>query len=300
MELRHLRYFHAVATHGHMTRAAAELGIQQPPLSQQIRALEDELGLALFARHPKGVALTDAGRLFLEDAQRILRDVEAARLRMARLASGVHGRLSVGFTSSAAAHRLTPEALRECRARHPDIALEIKEDNAAGLIEAVADLRLDCGLLRVPVARPAGLVFEQLLSEGVAVALPVGHALARKARVAVRDLRGEPLILVRRPGAPGLYANLLALCEKAGFAATVHAEVERMMTNLNLVAAGAGVSVVPQSMVGTHAHAIAYRPLAASSALAAPLTLVRRADANPGPVATFAALLREVARPWRA
>jgi DNA-binding transcriptional LysR family regulator len=300
MELRHLRYFHAVARHGHMTHAAAELGIQQPPLSQQIRALEGELGLSLFVRHPKGVTLTDAGRIFLEDAERILREVEGVRLRMERLASGVHGRLSVGFTSSAAAHRLTPEALRMCRARHPDIALEIKEDNAAGLIEAVAALRLDCGLLRVPVARPAGLSFEQLLSEGVSVALPVGHALARKARVAVRDLRGEPLILVRRPGAPGLYANLLALCEKAGFVPTVHAEVERMMTNLNLVAAGAGVSVVPQSMVGTHAHAIAYRPLAASSAHAAPHTLVRRAVANPGPVATYAALLREVARPWRA
>ncbi len=300
MELRHLRYFLAVAEHGHMTRAAGALGIQQPPLSQQIRALEDELGLALFTRHPKGVSLTDAGRMLQADAVRVLQGVESARERLAQLASGVRGRLAVGFTSSAAAHRLTPQALRECRARHPDIALVISEDNAAGLIEAVAEARLDCGLLRVPVARPPGLVFEELLTEGVAVAVPIDHRLARGRRaVRVEDLRDEGLILVRRSGAPGLYANLLALCERAGFVPRVVAEVERMMSNLNLVAAGAGVSIVPESMVGTHAHAVAYRPLAASASLSAPLTLVRRADDNPGPVRTFATLLHRVAQTWR-
>ena len=300
MELRHLRYFLAVAEHGPMTRAAGALGIQQPPLSQQIRALEDELGLALFVRHPKGVTLTDAGRMLQADAARVLHGVEAARERLAQLASGVRGRLAVGFTSSAAAHRLTPQALRECRARHPDIALVISEDNAAGLTEAVAGARLDCGLLRVPVARPPGLVFEELLSEGVSVAVPIDHRLARGRRaVRVEELRDEGLILVRRPGAPGLYANLLALCERAGFTPRVVAEVERMMSNLNLVAAGAGVSIVPDSMVGAHAHAIAYRPFAAAASLAAPLTLVRRADDNPGPVRTFTTLLRTVAKAWR-
>src|SRR5882762_4896335 len=103
MELRHLRYFQAVADAGHMTRAAAELGIQQPPLSQQIRALETELGLALFQRHAKGVTLTDAGRLFLADVRRILNDVTALQQRMAGVASGQQGVLAVGFTSSAAA-----------------------------------------------------------------------------------------------------------------------------------------------------------------------------------------------------
>ncbi len=298
MELRHLRYFQAVADHGHMTRAAAELGIQQPPLSQQIRGLETELGLALFTRHPKGVSLTDAGRLFQVDARRILGDVAALQRRMAQVAGGLQGELSVGFTSSAAAHRFTPEALRACRAQYPDIALVLGEDNAAGLIDAVAASRLDCGLLRVPVAQPPGLVFEPLLSEGVMVALPLDHRLAADParEVSVDDLRGEGLILVRRPGAPGLYANLLRLCEQAGFAPRIAAEVDRMMTNLNLVAAGAGVSVVPMSMAGTHAHAIAYRPLAGAGSLDAPLTLVHRGDVNPGPTATFIALLRRLAR----
>ena len=114
--------------------------------------------------------------------------------------------------------------------------------------------------------------------------------------VTVADLRDQGLILVRRPGAPGLYANLLLLCEQAGFVPRVVAEVDRMMTNLNLVAAGAGVSVVPMSMAGTHGHAIAYRRLAGADVLDAPLTLVHRGDVNPGPTATFIALLRRLAR----
>ena len=305
MDLRHLRYFVAVADSGHMTRAAAQLGIQQPPLSQQIRALENELGLVLFRRHPKGVALTDAGKVLLVDARRLLQDMATLERRMAGVASGRQGMLSVGFTSSAAAHRYTPEALRACRNQYPGIALDLSEANAAELTEAVATSRLDCGLLRVPVARPPGVLFEPLLQEGVVVALPLDHRLAqptpagRARRVRVADLRDEGLILVRRPGAPGLYANLLTLCEEAGFRPVIVAEVERMMTNLNLVAAGAGISIVPASMRGHHPNAIAYRPFAAGATLNAPLTLVHRGDVNPGPTGTFVALLRRLAADWR-
>jgi DNA-binding transcriptional LysR family regulator len=296
MDLRHLRYFVAVAEAGHMTRAAAQLGIQQPPLSQQIKALEGELGLALLHRHPKGVALTDGGRQLLGDARRILADVDAMRERMARVARGVKGVLNVGFTSSAAAHAFTPEALRECRSRYPEIELLMSEDNAADITDAVAAGRLHCGFLRVPVSRPDGVALQALLHEPAVVALPLDHRLARrKGPVALQDLHGEPVILVRRPGAPGLYANLLALCAKAGVEPRVVAEVARMMTNLNLVAAGVGVSVVPASMQGAHAHAIAYRPLARPARLDAPLTLAwRRADES-GPVGTFIALVREIA-----
>ena len=284
-----------------MTRAAAGLGIAQPPLSQQIRALEKRLGLALFQRHPKGVRLTDAGRLLLDDTRRLLLDVVALEQRMAGFASGRRGVLTVAFTSSAAAHPFTPQALRACRNEYPDIALALSENNAAEITEGVATARLHCGLLRVPVARPAGLVFEPLLHEGVVVALPLGHRLARTGpngrpkTLRLRELRDEGLILVRRPGAPGLYGNLLARCEKLGFRPRIVAEVERMVTNLNLVAAGAGISVVPASMQGTHPHAIVYCPLAASADLSAPLTLVHRAADDAGPTATFVQLLRRLA-----
>ncbi len=162
--------------------------------------------------------------------------------------------------------------------------------------------RLHCGLLRVPVARPEGLVFETLLREPVVVAMPSDHryALARAGKrtraLTLAQLCTEGIILVRRPGAPGLYADLLALCRAKGLQPRVVAEVDRMMTNLNLVAAGVGLSVVPASMTGAHPHAIHYCRLAGSGSLDAPLTLVSRAGEDNLPAVHFAALLRELAR----
>lgn len=299
MDLRHLRYFVAVAEAGHMTRAASALGIQQPPLSQQIKALEGELGLRLFQRHPKGVALTDAGQQLLDEARRLLADVAAMQQRLQGLARGERGRLRVAFTSSAAAHAFTPRLLRECRRRHPDIALEVSESSAAEITDALAAGRLHGGLLRVPVAHPPGLHFERLLTEPALLALPVDHPLLAGGRarpIAIHELRDEPLVLVRRPGAPGLYANLIALCEAAGFEPRIAAEVERMMSNLNLVAAGVGISVVPASMRGAHPDAVVYCPLADGARLDAPLTLAWRAAESLPAVATFVALARALAR----
>ncbi len=303
MELRHLRYFLAVAETGHMTRAAERLGIQQPPLSLQIKALERALGVALFHRHPKGVSLSDAGRLFEVEARRLLDDMTAMEQRMARVARGELGVLNVGFTSSAAAHAFTPEALRACRRAWPGISLSIREDHAAGITEAVATGRLHCGLIRVPVSQPGHLSFEVLLREPLLVALPLDHPLARernRARparaLALDELRDEGLVLVRQPGAPGLYANLLALCEAHGFRPRIAAEVERMGTSLNLVAAGAGIAVVPASMRGVHPGAVVYLPLADDIPLDAPLTLVHSSADASGPAAHFLKILRDTAR----
>ncbi|MCV0441220.1 MAG: LysR family transcriptional regulator [Hydrogenophaga sp.] len=301
MEIRHLRYFLAVAESGHMTRAAERLGIQQPPLSLQIKSLEKELGVTLFHRHPKGVSLSDAGRLFELEARRLVEDMAAMQQRMARVARGELGVLNVGFTSSAAAHSFTPEALRACRRAWPGIALSIREDHAAGITDAVEAGRLHCGLIRVPVSQPDSLTFETLLREPVLVALPGDHRLAGARRaLKLEDLHDEGFILVRQPGAPGLYANLLALCEVQGFRPRIAAEVERMVTSLNLVAAGAGIAVVPASMQGLHPHAVAYLPLAEGTPLDAPLTLVYRSADAVGPAAHFLKIARETARKARA
>ncbi|MCV2358342.1 MULTISPECIES: LysR family transcriptional regulator [Roseateles] len=297
MDLRLLRYFQAVAEEGHMTRAAARLGLQQPPLSQQIKALELQLGLQLFERHPKGVRLTEAGRLLQAEVAKILQDMADMQQRMARLAQGEQGRVALGFTSSAAAHRFTPAALRECRRRYPAISLELSEANAADITAAVLAHRLDCGLIRVPVSEPEELLFETLFREPVLLALPVDHPLLQgrppQPRLSLTDLDGEALILARRPGAPGLYANLLEQCRALGVTPRIAAEVDRMMSNLNLVAAGAGISVVPASMQGTHPEAIVYCPLKEADLLDAPMTLVRRRTQPAGAVATFLALLAE-------
>lgn len=305
MEFKQLRYFVAVAEAGHITRAAQHLGMQQPPLSQQMKNLEAKVGAQLLRRHPRGVSLTDAGKLLLEDARRVLADVDAMESRVALAASGLRGRLAISFTSSAAAHRYTPDVLRACRKSYPGIDLVLGEDNAAGIIEAVASARLDCGFLRIPTSAPEGVVFETLLREPVVVALPVGHhLLPQKAScklptLALEDLAGEALILVRRPGAPGLYGNLVKRCHERGFEPKITAEVPRMLTALNLVAAGAGVSVVPTSMQGTHPHTIVYCPLTDDIQLDAPLTLAYRAGELSGALAKFVELARRVARPGK-
>ncbi|MBU6441689.1 MAG: LysR family transcriptional regulator [Betaproteobacteria bacterium] len=304
MELRHLRYFLAVAETGHMTRAAEHLGIQQPPLSQQIRALERELSLELFTRHPKGVSLTEAGVQLRVEARRILDGVAALEKRMASVARGHSGLLAVGFTSSAAAHGFTPQVLRACRRDYPDIELQITEHNAAELIESVADGRLHCAFLRVPVTRPQGLRFEVLLSEPVVLALPIDHPLAERYAetepVPWQALDGQPLILTRRPGAQGLYGEWLELMQRRGLRVRVHAEVSRMMTNINLVASGAGISVVPASMQGAHRYAVTYRRVSEDFGLEAPITLAYREDHDSGVTSTFLALTRRSAQAQRA
>ncbi|MRD46387.1 LysR family transcriptional regulator [Caenimonas koreensis] len=298
MELKHLRYFVAVAEAGHITRAAARLGMQQPPLSQQIRALEKSLGTQLFDRHPKGVTLTGSGEMLLADSRRLLEEADAVKTRMRAVAAGHAGVLTIGFTSSAAAHIFTPRVLRECRQAYPHIALQIGEDHAAGLTEALATRKLHCAFLRVPVAKPPGVVFETLLREPVLAALPDGHALLAGAQRSLKleQLRDERFILVRQSGAPGLYANLLSLCEQQGFTPQVVHEVGRMTTALSLVAAGEGVTVVPASMQGVHPQAIGYRLLKSARSLDAPLTLAFREADYHGPLRSFIELVRQSAR----
>lgn len=302
MELRHLRYFVVVAEEGHFTRAAERLGMQQPPLSQQIRALEQMLGFDLFRRHPKGAALTAGGAAFLQEARAILENVDAAVVRATRASSGAVGRLSVGFTSSAAAHPFIPQLMRAYREAWPDVMLDFREGNAAELTEALVHDQLDVAFLRRPVDRPDALAFHRLLEEELLLVLPVGHPALPRTRsrrrpaVPLSALRDERFILVRRSGAPGMYAELVEACVQAGFVPNVAIEVERMLTNISLVAAGAGVSAVPASMQGFHDENVVYCSIKdAPPSLAAPLTLAWREDTQRPTVHHFIDLAREAA-----
>src|ERR1043166_4429954 len=165
MELRHLRYFLAVAEEKHITRAAERLGMQQPPLSQQIKALEAEIGIQLFRRVPRGVGLTSGGAAFLQEVRGILSGVEHAVIKASRAAHGLEGTLLVGFSTSAIAHRLVPDLIRAYRQAYPGVALDLSGGNAAELTEAVAKGAIHAAIFRKPVVQPADVIFHSLLEE---------------------------------------------------------------------------------------------------------------------------------------
>jgi DNA-binding transcriptional LysR family regulator len=305
MELRHLRYFLAVAEERHITRAAARLGLKQPPLSQQIRALEKELGTTLFTRLPRGVALTPAGQGLLEDARALLSGVERAASRARAAAMGQPGRISIGLTTSASLHPGVTRALRAYADAHAAVSLDLHANSAAGLTEALLREEVQVAIIRAAVARPADLVFEKLAQENMLIALPANHHLVKRrasgapAPISLRALAGERLILVRRHAAPGMYGNVLDACHRAGFAPLVVAEVEQMLTGINLVAAGVGISLVPASIREIRQQGIVYCPVLDAPSLVAPLTLVYRRDEAEPIVADFIELSRKLAKDKR-
>ncbi|MBL8517258.1 MAG: LysR family transcriptional regulator [Betaproteobacteria bacterium] len=287
MELRHLRYFVAVAEARTFTLAAARLGIQQPPLSQQIKMLETELGFSLFRRLPKGVELTVGGKVFLEEARRILANVERAGERAASAAQGKTGKLTLGFTTSVITHPLAPRMIGGFLKAYPDVQVEFREGSAASLIHAVANGSLDVGAVRTPVVRPEGVRFRTLLRESMLLVLPARHPIALAAgggktkdlpMLSLKALRNESFILARRTGAPGMFADLILACHRVGFEPKIAVEIEHMLSNIALVAGGLGVTAVPESMRGIHSSDVVYFKPKEAAMLSAPLTLVSRED----------------------
>jgi DNA-binding transcriptional LysR family regulator len=298
MELRHLRYVIAIAEEGTVTRAAARLRMQQPPLSQQLRDLERELGFPLFDRSRKGVEPTAAGAVFLEEARGVLAQAQRAKDRAVQAAAGFDGTLAIGFTSSAAMGRIAPEMIAAYQALYPRVRLTFSDGNAGTLTQAVLQSTLDLALVRTPVLSVPEIRCDKLLHEPLLVALSSSHPLARDASrrqrsLNLRALADEPFILVRRPGAPGMYANFVAACQAAGFVPRIAHEVESMLTNLLLVAAGVGLTVVPASMRGMHGELITYFRLRSPTQLSAPMTLLSRHDTRNPTVGNFLALAKK-------
>lgn len=298
MDLRHLRYFIAVAEEGHITKAAERLGMQQPPLSQQIKMLEAELGFPVFRRLPRGVELTEGGKVFLRDAKAILADLEAATKRASLAALGMEGTISVGFTTSSVAHPYTPAILRAYRSAYPLVVLQVGEGNAAELTAKVTEGKLDVALVRAPVASPAGMAFHTILQEPILLVLPVDHRLATNPETAdvgisLRELQNEDFILVRQSGASGMYSELIAACQNAGFVPNIIAEIGKMLTNISMVAAGLGISIVPASMRGFHSNLVAYRSLRDAPELTAPMTLIYRENQQNIAAKNFVGLVKD-------
>ena len=289
MELRHLRYFVAVAEELHFHRAAERLHMSQPPLSQQVRALEAELDVQLLLRDRRSVSLTPAGAVFLREARRILEAVDAAAEAARSVARGEAGRLAVGFVGSAM-HGALPGVLRAHRRAFPRVQLVLTELPTAPQLEALRTGRIDVGVIRPPVREP-DLALETIHTEPLVVALPADHALAARPEVALAELVEEPFVLLARREAPGLHESLARAMADAGGLPGVVQEVREMQTVVGLVAAGLGVSLVPAS-VGADAHrGVAYRPVA-GRAPAVALALAWRPDDRSAVLHAFLATAR--------
>lgn len=246
IELRHLRYFIAVAEELHFGHAAARLNISQPPLSQQIQILEQQIGARLFARTNRSVSLTEAGRQFLADSRQILSQVDDAAARAARLHHGETGELRIGFTSSAPFIKAVSDTLSTFRRRYPDVHIQTRETNTREQIVPLNEGALDLGLMR-NTQLPDTLAWERVLREPLLAMVPRDHPLASQPRVSLRELAREPFVFFDPHVGTGLYDDILGLMRRYDLTPAITQEVGEAMTIIGLVAAGLGVSILPAS-----------------------------------------------------
>ena len=297
MEYRHLRFFLAVSEELHFTRAAARLGVAQPHLSHEIRGLEQELGVELFARTRRRVQLTPAGETFRQHAQSILVATGEAFRAAQRSARGETGRLVIGFVS-AAAYGILPLALRRFRAELPDVELVLFEGNSDAGLQAARTGSLDVCLLHPPRGVPPGMEMETIIHEPLVAALPDTHPLARKQSIALRSLASERWIFWPREIATRIHDDIVAACIAAGFEPRVAQRTMRMGTVISLVSSGLGVALVPQALTRLHLEGVAYRPLA-SPGVRIPLAWIRSPGEQSPALVRFLSTLREVSRDHR-
>ncbi|MEG3863168.1 LysR family transcriptional regulator [Microcoleus sp. herbarium12] len=275
MELRHLRYFIAVAEELNFTRAAERLHMAQPPLSQQIQHLEAELGFQLFRRTKRTVVLTEAGQVFFEESQKIMLQVDRAIQLGKQTSRGELGQLTVGFVSSAA-HNVVPAILQAFRTRCPAVKLELHELTTNEQLQRLRFGQIDIGFVRPPIEEDA-INSEIVFREPLIVALPETHPAADSgAFVELRELSAEPFILFPRSQAPGLYDAIVSLCLQAGFSPIAGQEAIQMQTIISLVAASMGVAIVPASMQNFQRSGVVYKSLPESTCTVAIALIWRR------------------------
>ncbi|SCX35297.1 DNA-binding transcriptional regulator, LysR family [Pseudomonas sp. NFACC25] len=291
MELRHLRYFIAVAEELHFGRAAQVLGISQPPLSQQIQALEQEVGARLFERTNRRVELSEAGRLFLHEARLVLAQVDKAADVARRAQLGELGELKIGFTSSAPFNSTIPQAIFAFRQAFPAVHLNLREMSSTEVAESLVDESIQVGLMR-PLPLPDSLSVIELMREPLVAVLNADHPLVEGSErgLHLAQLAEEPFVFFPRTYGSGLYAQLLNLARDAGFSPHFAQEAGEAMTIIGLVAAGLGVSVLPASYQRIRIDGVVYRTLLDQEAVTA-VWLVQRKGAQTPMAKAFVELL---------
>lgn len=280
MEMRHLRYFVAVAEECHFGRAAARLHMAQPPLSQQIKQLETDLGVTLLLRTTRKVELTAAGERFLERTRQILASVDSAADEAARVAAGEIGRLAIGFTGSAT-YDLLPRLARVLRQEFPLIELELRgEMLTPRQVSCLLDRTLDVGFLRPPVRNPE-LAVQVLRSEPLVAVLPETHPLAARSAVRLSELADEPFIGYPSHSRSVVYDAVFDACRDVGFTPSLVHEVAETSTLVSFVAAGLGVALVPESVRHLQITGAVYLPLAGKAVDVELAVATRREDPSP-------------------
>lgn len=282
MELRHIRYFLAVAKAGNFTRAAAGLGIAQPPLSQQILALESEIGAQLFRRVPHGAELTPAGIAFLPEAREAIAASERAMLAAQRAHRGESGQLALGFTTSATYNPQISNVIDAFHGLWPDVALSLEEHNSTLLLKRVVGGDLDAVFVRpVTGAVVEGCTMRNLPDESTVIALPANHVLAKRERLRLVDVANERLILFPHHLGPGLREEILAAFTAAGCVPVLGQEAQRTAGTITLVAAHLGISIVPRSLMQIRLAGVVYRCIEGPAPVARLALVVAKGNRSP-------------------
>ncbi|MDR3505678.1 MAG: LysR family transcriptional regulator [Acidocella sp.] len=296
MELRHLRYFVAVAQERNFTRAAERLHIAQPPLSRQIQQLEEELGLQLFERESRPLKTTEAGRLFLEQAVQVLERVDTVRMMMHRLKEAGRPRFVIGFAPSTI-YAALPNLIRRFRATAPEVELSLVEMVSYEQIAALKEGRIDVGFGRIRLEDPA-VRRDVLRNEPLVVALPVAHHLASaEGPVGLAELAQEPLIIYPREPRPSYADQVISLFRDRGLEPNIVHEARELQTAIGLVAAEIGCAIVPVSVARLKRDDIMYRDLD-DPAAASPIIMSRRAGDTSPMLAVMSHVIVETYTDW--
>ncbi len=280
MTLRYLRYFVAVAQALNLTRAAEVLGMAQPPLSQQIRRLEAHVGTPLFRRKARGMALTPAGEVFYADALRILELASKATHDARALAAGAIGTMTVGFCNSVVFVQPLAELIRRYREQYPGVHFSPLEASTPELVERLDSGQIDAAVIRLPYAGGNGQRRRTILTEDMYIALPPGHIDTAREHMDLARLAQDPLVMYPRAAVPGLYDMVIEACHSHGFEPRLGQSSSQVASAINLVAAGFGYAVVPESIRDIHPQRVTYHRLR-NPAIRSGIALTYRADASP-------------------
>jgi DNA-binding transcriptional LysR family regulator len=293
VELKHLSSFVVVATHLSFIRAARQLHISQPALTAQIQKLEAELGVQLLERNKRSVKLSEAGKLFLLDATALLEQARLATERVQKAANGEIGRIRVGFVSSAALE-IVPGIALAFRKHRPQVSLDLINLQTASQVEGLLGRTIDVGFVRLPLMHEQ-LDVTAIHREEFVIALPREHRLARTRQLSLAKLSEEPFIAYGRRWAPGFFDAVIQMCMHQGFSPNIVQETGEMYTAIAMVAAGAGVAILPKSVAAAQPRGIVSKPLPKSVGFSE-IAIAARKDDNSPLIKEFVATARRVCK----